>query len=34
MRDSVSDYLAKPYDARDLVNRLRTVLVKRQQLNG
>lgn len=34
MRDSVSDYLAKPYDARDLVNRLRTVLVKRQQISG
>lgn len=30
MRDSVADYLVKPYVERDLVNRLRTVLLKRQ----
>jgi two-component system response regulator FixJ len=34
MRDSVSDYLVKPYVERDLVNRLRTALLKGQELNG
>ncbi len=28
MRDSVSDYLVKPYVERDLINRLRTALLK------
>lgn len=30
MRDSVADYLVKPYVERDLINRLRTVLLKRR----
>ena len=30
MRDSVSDYLVKPYVERDLINRLRTALTKPQ----
>jgi FixJ family two-component response regulator len=34
MRDSVSDYLVKPYVERDLINRLKTALIKREQLNG
>jgi FixJ family two-component response regulator len=30
MRDNVSDYLVKPYVERDLINRLRAALEKRQ----
>lgn len=30
MRDSVSDYLVKPYVERDLINRLRTALTRPQ----
>jgi FixJ family two-component response regulator len=30
MRDNVSDYLVKPYVERDLINRLRTALLKQQ----
>jgi two-component system response regulator FixJ len=34
MRDSVSDYLVKPYVERDLINRVKTALIKREQLHG
>jgi two-component system response regulator FixJ len=34
MRDSVSDYLVKPYVERDLINRLKTALIKRREVNG